>query len=261
MSPTHVADDARLFLALHGRALDYPFTAYATGRSLAVHAAASLARLRDDTAAGGDQFVVGPGRSLDEVIIGIRLGAVASVRPPVIALHAAAVDLRDRVVVLPAPAGSGKSSLAVAMAMSGWRYLGDEVVGVRTDSLAVCPCPTPARITPAVAHALGVSTSTPGSTDGKVLALAPKQKHLGPARPDVKAPTHIVVPRYIPGAPTRLRSLEIRYAAAEIAQSVFPSSVAGQDLLDVVARLALTTDAYGLTFGDARSAAVALKGL
>jgi hypothetical protein len=62
-------------------------------------------------------------------------------RPDLFFLHAAAVALRDRVAVLAAPPGTGKSTLAMALLDRGFTYLSDELAPIDITSLLVCPYP------------------------------------------------------------------------------------------------------------------------
>jgi hypothetical protein len=56
-------------------------------------------------------------------------------------LHAAAVALDDHAVVLSAPSGTGKSTLALALLEDGFDYLSDELAPIDVQRLAVHPFP------------------------------------------------------------------------------------------------------------------------
>lgn len=56
-------------------------------------------------------------------------------------LHAAVVALGDRAVVLSAPSGTGKSTLALALLEDGFDYLSDELAPIDVQRLAVHPFP------------------------------------------------------------------------------------------------------------------------
>jgi len=66
-------------------------------------------------------------------------------------LHAAAVALGDRVAVLPAFPGTGKSTLTLALLSAGFDYLSDELAPIDLDLLTVQPYP----------HALCLKTRPP----------------------------------------------------------------------------------------------------
>lgn len=56
-------------------------------------------------------------------------------------LHAAVVALDDRAVVLSAPSGTGKSTLALALLQDGFDYLSDELAPIDAPRLTVHPFP------------------------------------------------------------------------------------------------------------------------
>lgn len=56
-------------------------------------------------------------------------------------LHAAVLALDDRAVVLSAPSGTGKSTLALALLEAGFDYLSDELAPIDLQSLTVHPFP------------------------------------------------------------------------------------------------------------------------
>lgn len=59
-------------------------------------------------------------------------------------LHAAAVGL-GRALILPGVSGAGKSTLSAYLSSQGWRYFGDDVIGV-DDRSSVMPLPTSANL-------------------------------------------------------------------------------------------------------------------
>lgn len=68
-----------------------------------------------------------------------------------LALHASAVEINGRALLLVASGGAGKSTLAAAFAAAGHRVLSEDVTGVRPDSApAVIPGPAMLRLRPEV---------------------------------------------------------------------------------------------------------------
>jgi hypothetical protein len=62
-------------------------------------------------------------------------------RPDLYFLHAAAVALDDRVAALAAPAGTGKSTIALALLANQFAYLSDELTPIEPETLRVHPYP------------------------------------------------------------------------------------------------------------------------
>jgi hypothetical protein len=65
--------------------------------------------------------------------------ALQRARPELYFLHAAAVAIGDRVAVLAAPPGTGKSTLTVALLGRGLAYLSDELAPIDVSGLLVFP--------------------------------------------------------------------------------------------------------------------------
>ncbi len=126
-------------------------------------------------------------------------------------LHAAVVAAPDgRAVVMPAPPGSGKSTLCAALVQRGWRLLSDEMAMVslrdgllhgmaRPVSLKNRSIEVIRRFEPGVV----IGEAARDTTKGTVAHLRPKAAHV--AAVDVPArPAWVVFPRYVEGAEARL---------------------------------------------------------
>jgi hypothetical protein len=60
-------------------------------------------------------------------------------RPDLFFLHAAVVSARGQAAVIAAPAGTGKSTLTLALARKGFTYLSDELAPIDAESCSVLP--------------------------------------------------------------------------------------------------------------------------
>ena len=58
-------------------------------------------------------------------------------------IHAAVIERRGRALILPAPPGSGKSTLCAALVARGWRLLSDELTMIDAQTRDVVPLPRP----------------------------------------------------------------------------------------------------------------------
>ncbi len=61
-------------------------------------------------------------------------------------LHAAVVEKGGYAAILPAPPGSGKSTLCAALVNRGWRLLSDELTLIRIDDGKIIPLPRPVSL-------------------------------------------------------------------------------------------------------------------
>jgi hypothetical protein len=122
--------------------------------------------------------------------------------------HAGVVGTGASCVLLPAAAGSGKSSLTAALVHRGFRYFSDEVALIEPFSFHVSPMPLAmcikstgwdlmARYYPEI-----LSLPVHVRSDGKVLHYIPPP---AVAAEQIPLPVrHIIFPRYEQNAPTRL---------------------------------------------------------
>lgn len=123
-------------------------------------------------------------------------------------LHAGVVGKEGRCILLPAAAGSGKSSLTAALTHSGLDYYSDEVALVERDTFLVSPVPLAvcvkstgwelmSRYYPEISQ-LPIHRRDDGKTVRYMPPPAAKMQ-VAPARV-----SHIVFPRYCGDEPTRL---------------------------------------------------------
>ena len=61
-------------------------------------------------------------------------------------VHAAVIEKNGKAAVLPAPPGSGKSTLTASLIQEGWRLLSDELTIIRLDNYYVSPNPRPVSL-------------------------------------------------------------------------------------------------------------------
>jgi len=146
-------------------------------------------------------------------------------RPDRVLVHAGAVGIGGRAVLLTGPGGSGKSTSAIAACQAGYDYLGDDYVLVdlagpqpvahslyATAKLA----PAAASLLPALSYALDRHTAP----DGAKLVIDMGQVRPGGLGTSARI-VGIVLPQRDPGGRTRLR----RASAGAALQALAPSTV------------------------------------
>jgi hypothetical protein len=115
-------------------------------------------------------------------------------------IHAAAVAKDDRAMIMPAPPGSGKSTLCAGLVARGWRLLSDELTLISVDDGLITALPRPVSL----------------KNDDSI------------ARGDTPArPTWIVFPRYRPGAETQLVPRKKGQTLLQVAHNGFNYSILG----------------------------------
>jgi HprK-related kinase A len=148
-------------------------------------------------------------------------------------IHAAVLERHGRAVVLPAPPGSGKSTLCAALVTRGWRLLSDEMTLVRLEDGAVLPLPRPVSlkngsidVIRAYAPDAVLSPPVENTTKGTIAHLKAPPASIARAF-DPARPAFIVFPRYEAGAATSLSPLPKARAFMGVAENAFNYEVLG----------------------------------
>jgi hypothetical protein len=171
-------------------------------------------------------------------------------------------------VLFPAEAGSGKTTLAAALAARGWRFFSDELAVLDIGDLSVAPFPMPMSIKPGSVQALGryypglASGALYHRADGKhVRYLSPPPESLKGVGNSASHIDIIVYPIYREGSKTRLAPLTKidalqRLAATGSSDRKFLSA-------DIEAMLALVerTPCFELVFSNLEEALELLEEL
>lgn len=144
-------------------------------------------------------------------------------------LHAAAVQLGGRCLLLPGVGGSGKSTLAAALVLRGCTFLGDDVLPLDGSDGQVVPMPLALNLKPGGVAALGQVIEAPAMLNVHASQGAPICYWVPPAtqlpRCERAAVDVVVFPHYSPGARTTLRAV----TAAAAVESLIRSSPHGID--------------------------------
>ncbi len=184
-------------------------------------------------------------------------------------IHAAVVERGGRAMVLPAPPGSGKSTLCAGLVSRGWRLLSDELCLLDPRSGLV--------------HALARPVNLKNQSIGVIRGFAPAAVMTEPVRDTVKGtvahlkpppgsvartgepavPAWIVFPRYVAGGAGVLEPVGKAPTLVKLAEQAFNYDVLGvrgfRAAADLVERCACYEYAYG-NLDDAVAAFAVLAG-
>lgn len=169
-------------------------------------------------------------------------------------LHAASLERNGLAVVLPAPPGSGKSTLCAALALRGWRLLSDELTLIEPESILASALARSINLKNASIDL--IRTFEPASTWGPVTYDTAKGKvtHLKPPSSSVvrmletAQPRWIVFPRYCPGTEPMLTPRAKASTFIHFAENAFNYSTLGQLGFEVVGQLVEQCDCYDFTY-------------
>lgn len=169
-------------------------------------------------------------------------------------LHAASLERDGKVVILPAPPGSGKSTLCAALALRGWRLLSDELTLIEPESLDALALARPVNLKNASIDLIRQFEPTarwaPEAYDtqkGRVCHLAPPPEAVARMH-EPGRPRWIVFPRYVAGAAPLLSPRSKVATFTHFAENAFNYSILGELGFDTVARLVDRSDCYDFRY-------------
>lgn len=182
-------------------------------------------------------------------------------------IHSAVVARGAGAILLPAPPGSGKSTLCAALNHSGWRVLSDELAIIDPLDLNLVPVPRPVSLKNASIDV--IRQFAPEAVFGPVIHDTSKGTvaHVRPTvesilRQDEKSPARwIVFPKFEKGATTRLETLSRARALVRLVDNSFNFPVYGRKGFELLAEMVRKCDCYELTFGSLEEALPLLNAL
>lgn len=148
-------------------------------------------------------------------------------------IHAAVIEKDGHAVILPAPPGSGKSTLCAALVNNGWRLLSDELALIRVSDGKVVPLPRPVSlknqsidIIKSFAPGAIFSWSVNDTMKGSVAHMKPPADSVFRAAETAQA-SWIVFPKYQPDSSTSLKAVPQSRAFMRVADNAFNYSLLG----------------------------------
>jgi HprK-related kinase A len=170
-------------------------------------------------------------------------------------IHAAVVERGDRALVLPAPPGSGKSTLCAGLVARGWRLLSDELALIDPETLEVVPLPRPISLKN---NAIGVieafwsgapmSPAVDDTLKGSVAHVQPPATSVRLSSRNAR-PGWVVLPRYDAGMATTLSPLSKGSAFMQLVDSAFNYSVHGRGGFDTLAEFVSASECFEFRYG------------
>lgn len=169
-------------------------------------------------------------------------------------IHAACLERGGRAVVLPAPPGSGKSTLCAALALRGWRLLSDELTLLDPASGLAWALARPINLKNesielirAFEPAAEWGPTTFDTHKGRVTHLCPPRDSVD-RMAEPAAPAWIVFPRYRTAAEPLLQPRGKAATFAHFARNAFNYSILGELAFETVGRLLDACECYDFTY-------------
>lgn len=170
-------------------------------------------------------------------------------------IHAAVVERGGRAVVMPAPPGSGKSTLCAGLVSRGWRLLSDELCLLETASGLIHPLARPVNLKNESIDVIrgydpGAVMTEPvrDTTKGTVAHLKPPVDSVSRAD-EAAIPAWVVFPRYVQAGSSALEPTGKASTLMKLVEQAFNYDVLGvrgfRAAADLVDRCACFEFSYG----------------
>jgi hypothetical protein len=175
-------------------------------------------------------------------------------------VHAAVLEREGGALILPAPPGSGKSTLCAGLVSRGWRLLSDELALLSPASGEIVPLARPISLKNASIDLIRrfapqelIGPAVRDTAKGSVAHMKPPadsvRRQAEPARP-----RWMVKPRYVAGAPARLQPLRKGQAFMQLVDSAFNYQFHGVQGFDCLGQLIQACDCYEFSYGELEEA-------
>lgn len=182
-------------------------------------------------------------------------------------VHAAVIERNGLAAVLPAPPGSGKSTLCASLVQEGWRLLSDELTLIDLDTYQAVPMPRPIGLKnqsiDIIKHrypdaVFGVLSSD--TLKGSVCHLKPPESSV--ALQQVTCPVGwIIFPKFETNAATELLPKSKGQAFMEIANNAFNYSTLGTTGFDVLKNVVDRANCFSFKYSQLDEAIEAFANL
>lgn len=172
-------------------------------------------------------------------------------------VHAAVVERRARAMILPAPPGSGKSTLCAALVARGWRLLSDELALIDIAGGQIVPLPRPISLKNESIEVIRqfwpgarMNPTVHDTVKGSVAHVRPPEESVRRSF-QCAAPGWVVLPRFRAGDCMSLERISKSAAFMQLVDSAFNYSVHGRTGFDVLADLVASSSCHRFTYGGA----------
>jgi HprK-related kinase A len=170
-------------------------------------------------------------------------------------VHAAAIEKDGFSVIMPAPPGSGKSTLCAALVNRGWRLLSDELALLRIDDGKLVSLPRPVSLKNGSIDIIrdyvpdGIfSREIRDTMKGTISHLKPPLDSVRRAA-EPATPRWVIFPKWQNDSPARLQPLPRSRAFMRVAENAFNFSTLGNQGFEALAGLIDASSCHEFTYG------------
>tara|TARA_Y100000034_G_scaffold104136_1_gene130445 strand:- start:645 stop:1508 length:864 start_codon:yes stop_codon:yes gene_type:complete len=177
-------------------------------------------------------------------------------------LHSAVISKQGKSIIMPAPPGSGKSTLCAAMAYNGWQLLSDEL-GLVNRNIETIPCTRPINlkndsidILKKLAPSARFSQKAHDTQKGTVALLEPPKTSIDQMF-EKSVPKAIVFPKYVANSDCVVTPVSDANSLQQIIDNSFNYHVLGLEGFELATKLIKQCQSFHLEysqFGEANDA-------
>jgi hypothetical protein len=171
-------------------------------------------------------------------------------------IHAAVVEKNGVAAILPAPPGSGKSTLTAGLVLSGWRLLSDELTLIDRKTGLIQPMPRPVSLKNQSIDVIRqfdpnayINRASRDTIKGTVAHMRPPRDSVL-RQHETARPGWVIFPKWEAGVPTTLIPRSQAQTFMFLAQNAFNYSHLGADGFRVGAALIDQTDCYDFHYSE-----------
>lgn len=171
-------------------------------------------------------------------------------------LHAAVLEREGCAVIMPAPPGSGKSTLCAGLMLRGWRLLSDELAMISLTEARVTPLGRPVSLKNQSIDVIRryapesvFNVITPDTSKGSVTHLKVPTEHLLRIR-ESATPGWVVFPKYVAGSGPNLLARSKANSMLELGRNSFNYLVLGRAGFEALTRTVDSCDCYDFQYSQ-----------
>lgn len=169
-------------------------------------------------------------------------------------LHAAVIERDGFAAILPAPPGSGKSTLCAALISRGWRLLSDEMTLISTVDATIVPLCRPVSLKNEsltlirdYAPAATFSDIVHNTSKGSVGLMKIERHHLDRVNSTAR-PGWVIFPKYIAGSTAKLTPRSRANGMLELGRNAFNYGLLGASGFHTLAEVVDQSDCYDFEY-------------
>ncbi len=216
---------------------------------------------------GGEPFVPLPEAHAFPLLEWSMNWCIATYAHQFLLLHSAVIERDGLAVILPAPPGSGKSTLCAGLVNRGWRLLSDELALISLKDASISPLGRPISlknqsidvIRSYVPNAV-FSEVVHDTSKGSVSLLKVPGETLRRIHETAK-PRWVIFPKYVAGSPARLSPRSKANSMLELGRNSFNYMVLGRAGFEVLSKVMDGSDCYDFEYSQLDDAVSIFDGL